>query len=99
MSVPGVYDVTFDTPMGSQQAVLTLKDEGGSLAGTFSGPMGAQDFSGGTIDGDSATWNVEVTTPMAMTLEFSATVDGDNIDGSIVLGSFGNATFNGTRQA
>ena len=99
MSVPGVYDVTFDTPMGSQSGVLTLKEDGGGLAGTFAGPMGSQDFAGGTIDGDSAAWTVDITTPMAMTLEFSASVDGDNISGSIVLGSFGNASFNGTRQS
>ena len=34
---------------------------------------------------------------MPMTLEFSATVDGDNISGSVKLGAFGTASFSGTR--
>ena len=32
-----------------------------------------------------------------MTLEFSATVDGDSMSGDVKLGAFGNATFTGTR--
>jgi hypothetical protein len=32
-----------------------------------------------------------------MTLEFSATVSGDEISGDVKLGAFGNATFSGTR--
>ena len=34
---------------------------------------------------------------MAMTLEFSATVDGDEISGNVKLGAFGNASLSGTR--
>ena len=34
---------------------------------------------------------------MAMTLEFSATVDGDSISGDVKLGAFGNASFSGSR--
>ena len=35
--------------------------------------------------------------PMAMKLEFTATVDGDKISGNVSLGSFGSATLEGTR--
>ena len=38
-----------------------------------------------------------MTSPMPMTLEFAATVDGDKISGNVKLGAFGNASFSGTR--
>ena len=97
MSVAGVFKVTMNTPMGAQEITLTLNEEGGSLSGSMSGAQGTQEFSGGTVDGDSASWNVEMTQPMEMTLEFTATVDGDDISGDAKLGSFGNASFAGAR--
>ena len=42
-------------------------------------------------------WKASLTSPMPMTLEFSATVDGDSMSGNVKLGAFGNATFTGTR--
>jgi hypothetical protein len=38
-----------------------------------------------------------MTSPMPMTLEVSATVEGDSISGNVKLGAFGNATFSGER--
>ena len=35
---------------------------------------------------------------MPITLEFAATVDGDTISGTVKLGTFGDATFEGTRS-
>jgi hypothetical protein len=34
---------------------------------------------------------------MPMTLEFSGTVDGDNMTGEVKLGMFGTQSFSGTR--
>ena len=61
------------------------------------GAQGTQEFSGGTADGDNLEWVVEMTSPMPMKLEISATVDGDSISGNVKLGAFGEATFSGTR--
>jgi hypothetical protein len=36
---------------------------------------------------------------MPMTLEFTATVDGDDISGNVKLGAFGDAAFTGSRVA
>lgn len=86
-----------NTPMGAQNATLTLTTDGSQLTGKMSGPQGELDLQDGTADGDNLTWKADITTPMAMTLEFSATVEGDEISGSVKLGAFGNASFNGTR--
>jgi len=43
------------------------------------------------------TWTVNMTSPMPMTIESSATVEGDVISGESKLGPFGSASFKGER--
>ena len=76
---------------------MTLVTEGNSLSGKMDGPQGTQEFEGGTVDGNDLAWKMEMTSPMLMTLEVSASVDGDAISGNIKLGAFGDASFSGTR--
>ena len=58
--------------------------------------MGSQEVSG-KVDGDTLTWSSAITSPMPMTLEFSATVAGDTMTGNVKLGAFGNAALSGVR--
>ena len=95
MSADGTWNTTMNTPMGAQNG--TLSTEGGTLTGTLSGPQGEIELTDGTVDGDTLTWKADITSPMAMTLEFTATVDGDSMSGNVKLGAFGDATFSGTR--
>ena len=97
MSADGTWSTVMNTPMGAQNGTMTLATDGGSLSGKLSGPQGDIDLTDGTVDGNSLTWKADITSPMAMTLEFSATVDGDEISGDVKLGAMGNATFTGTR--
>ena len=97
MSFDGTWNTTTNTPMGAQSGTMTLSTDGGTLTGKLSSPAGDVDISDGAVDGNSATWKASITQPMALTLEFSATVDGDNISGDVKLGAFGNASFSGTR--
>ena len=48
--------------------------------------------------GNDLSWKMEMTSPMPMTLEVSASVDGDEISGNIKLGAFGEASFTGLRE-
>jgi len=97
MSADGTWNVTLSTPMGAQPMTLTLKTSGDALEGSISGQQGTQAFEGGKVDGDSLSWKVSIEQPMQLTIEFSATLDGDKISGNAALGQFGSATFEGAR--
>ena len=97
MAIDGDWKVTINSPMGAQEATLTLDSSGDGLSGKLSGAQGVQEFEGGTIDGNSLTWNIKMTQPMPMDLDFTADIEGDSINGNVKLGSFGNATFSGSR--
>ena len=97
MSVDGTWDITTDTPMGAQKGTLSLATDGGTLTGKMSGAQGEIEIEDGTIDGDDISYKFSITSPMAITIEVTASIDGDNISGSAKLGAFGNATITGSR--
>jgi hypothetical protein len=97
MSVDGTWNIVLKTPIGEQHSTLILKTAGQALEGTMSGANGETTLREGAADGDKATWKADITQPMAITLEFSAAVEGDRISGSAKLGMFGNAPFSGDR--
>ena len=97
MSADGTWNTTMNTPMGAQNGTLTLATSGATLTGKLKGPQGELELQDGKVDGDNVSWKASITSPMAMTLEFSAKVEGDDINGNVKLGAFGNASFTGTR--
>ena len=96
MSADGNWKITINTPMGAQVVEAEIKTSGDTFTGTTKGQMGAQDVSG-KVDGNTLTWSADITSPMPMKLEFSATVDGDAMSGNVKLGMFGNAALTGVR--
>ena len=99
MSANGIWNTTINTPMGAQNGTLELNVDGSDLSGKMSSPQGEMAIENGAIDGDSLSWKAAITAPMPMTLEFSATVDGDAITGTVKLGAFGEAEFSGIRAS
>lgn len=97
MSVDGTWKIAMETPLGTRQATLALNAAGGTLSGTLSGEAGTTAIENGRVSGNDVAFTVDITDPMAMTLEFSATVAGDAMTGSVKLGMFGTAPLTGTR--
>ncbi len=97
MAIDGKWNVTIKSPMGNQSSTLTLETNGNVLSGSLDSPQGGAESVDGVVDGNSLTWKTTITEPMQMTLGFTATVDGDNIEGEVELGAFGKAGLSGTR--
>ena len=97
MSVDGTWNLVVKSPMGDQPSTLTLKADGGTLTGTASAQGNTNDIANGKVDGDNVSWSNSITTPFPMTLEFSGTVAGDTLNGSVKAGSFGSFPFTGAR--
>jgi hypothetical protein len=97
-NVAGQWSCTVNSPLGEQKSVLTVNDNGdGTWSGTNAGDQGALDCYDGKVDGNTITWKSNMTVPMPMTLECTATVDGDAITGSVKAGMFGSFPLNGSR--
>jgi hypothetical protein len=56
------------------------------------------DIPSGTVDGDTISWSMDMTVPMPMKLDCTATVDGDAISGEVKAGAFGSMGLSGTRK-
>jgi len=93
MTVDGTWNLTIDTPMGERKSTLVLRSAGNTLEGSQSAEGQSADIFEGTVAGNDVAWKVSITQPMPMTLEFSGTVSGDSISGSVQLGMFGTSSF------
>src|SRR5947209_20412963 len=97
MSIDGTWNLTLETPIGTQETTLVAQTSDGVLTGTQTSPDGSQPIHDGAVNGAEASWSVTITSPMPMTLEFTGVVDGDTLSGSVKLGMFGEAKFTGVR--
>ena len=97
MSADGNWNLVISTPMGERQATLSVKAEGAVLKGSQAAEVNSAEIFDGEVDGDTIVWKVSITNPMPMTLEFSGTVQENNISGTVVLGAFGSSSFSCSR--
>jgi len=97
MSAEGNWNIVVKSPMGDQPSTLSLKVEGGTLTGTQGAQGQSQAITAGKVDGDTISWSNSITTPFPMTLEFTGTVAGDTLSGSVKAGSFGSFPWSGSR--
>jgi hypothetical protein len=97
-NVAGAWNCVVKSPLGEQQSVLTVNDNGdGTWSGTNAGAMGALSCDNGKIDGNKITWTMDMKVPMPMLLECDATIDGDTLTGGVKAGMFGTSPMTGTR--
>ncbi|HEX7759850.1 MAG TPA: hypothetical protein VF459_10125 [Caulobacteraceae bacterium] len=96
MSADGTWKTTINSPMGVQQGTLTIATSGDTFTGKMEGAQGAQDLSG-KVDGNTLTWTAQLTQPFPITLEFTVSVDGDAMTGSVKAGAFGSSPLSGVR--
>ena len=97
MSVDGTWNITLQTPLGAQSSTVELVSDGNALSGTQSGNGESGAIYDASADGDTATWKVDITRPLSLTVTFSASVKGDSISGEASAGMFPPSPFSGSR--
>jgi hypothetical protein len=97
MAINGKWEIVINSPLGAQKATLELKADGASLTGSQQAVQGSGPLENGKVDGNNLSWSAKITSPMPMTLDFTGTVDGDKLSGSVKAGSFGSFPFTGAR--
>jgi len=96
MSADGTWKTTINSPMGVQQGTLTIKTAGAAFTGSMASAQGTQEITG-KVDGNTLTWGSKLTQPFPIDLEFTVTVSGDSMEGSVKAGSFGSSPLKGQR--
>ena len=96
--VDGSWDCTVKSPLGDQKMTVTVKSDGATWLGNVSGAMGSSDISG-EANGNTISWKQQMTVPMPMTLDCTATAEGDTLTGTVGAGAFGSFPLSGTRSA
>jgi cytochrome P450 len=98
-ATPGAesWEVTLSTPMGPQTMSLQFVRNGAEFSGSMSNAeMGTQDITG-KVSGDSLSWTLPLSKPVAIKLGFEVKVTGDTMTGRVKLGMFGSAELKGRR--
>jgi hypothetical protein len=97
--VDGEWDCVTKSPLGEQKSVFTIKTDGNTFTGQQAGQMGSLDVIDGKVDGNKLTWKMDMKVPMPMTLDCSATIEGDTLTGQVGAGAFGSFPLTGTRKS
>lgn len=94
----GVWVLTTESQMGSQEAQMSVRQTGAALAGTITGQGGTVDYTG-SVNGAAVTFDFTINVQGTdLELDYSGTVEGDTMKGKAVFGQFGEGTFIAKRK-
>jgi hypothetical protein len=97
MSVAGSWQITMDTPIGTQKFTWDIKAAGEGWAGTMTGPTGTSELNDIRLDGSNLGMKARVDSPMGkLDLAFAGALQGNQISGTCRT-QFGNLNFSGQR--
>lgn len=97
MAVDGDWKITLSTPMGPQEADLSVTSSGDAFTGVIGGGVIEPRQVSGQVAGDTLAFSFDIQQPMPLTIEARLTVSGDAIGGNAKLGMFGDAKVTGRR--
>lgn len=100
MSLAGTFECELKTPLGKKTGSLVVQPsaDGEHFTGTLNNPLlGSLEIEDGTIDGDMLLCSLSVDKPMRMDIDCEMIVDGDNLNGFVTAGRFGEMKLTGKR--
>ncbi len=94
VDITGTWDLAVEVPSGTGNPVLTLKQEGNDITGTYAGAFGEAPLKG-KIKGEK--FEVKFNSG-GIDMVYKGKSDGTTMKGSVDLGSYGMGTFDGKKK-
>lgn len=95
--VTGDWEITLETPQGSNTVGLTLTQDGDRVSGNLSSPLGSVPITGTATAGALAlSAHIEIQ-GTAMDLGLNGKLEGEGLNGTVKFGDFGEFPFTGKR--
>jgi hypothetical protein len=99
-NLTGNWVLTTESPMGSQDTDMVVKQTGDQLAGTISSQMGTVEYKGTLTGGKDVAFGFSFEAQgMSMQIDYKGIVDGDTMKGTAKFGDFGEGAFTAKRKA
>lgn len=98
-TLTGVWNFTVETPNGTGNPVITFKQDGENLSGTYKGQLGEYPVTG-TLKGSDATFRIKVNVQgQDLEITFKGMLEGkDSMKGKAQFGDFGEGNWSATRK-
>ena len=98
MDVSGTWELNVESPMGSRASDAIFTQTGEALGGKMVSPRGETPLTG-TISGETVKFGINVNVQgQNLQIDYTGTVTGDTMSGTVVFGSFGDGKFTGKRK-
>jgi hypothetical protein len=96
--VSGTWELNVESPMGSRASDAIFTQTGETLGGKMVSPRGETPLTG-TISGETLKFGINVNVQgQNLQIDYTGTVAGDTMSGTVVFGSFGDGKFTGQRK-
>ena len=97
--VAGEWNLTIESPNGPGTPSVILKQDGETLTGTYKGRFGEAPVKG-TVKGNDIKFSATISPQgQDIQLEYSGTVDGDEMKGTVKFGDLGEGKFTGKKKS
>jgi D-glucosaminate-6-phosphate ammonia-lyase len=96
--VTGTWELNVESPMGSRASDAIFTQTGGTLGGKMVSPRGEVPLKG-TIAGEAINFGINVNVQgQDLQIDYTGTVTGDTMSGTVVFGSFGDGKWTGKKK-
>lgn len=97
-NVAGDWDVTIQSPQGTNTVLVTFKQDGDKVSGIFKSPQGELPFEGGTVAGNELKFAFTVNVQgNALIIALTGKVDGATMTGKADFGGFAEGDWSAKR--
>jgi hypothetical protein len=96
--VTGTWELNVESPMGSRTSDAIFTQTGETLGGKMVSQRGEVPLTG-MVNGDSVKFGINVNVQgQSLQIDYTGTVTGDTMSGTVVFGSFGDGKWTGKRK-